>query len=266
MDVIPRKKVFLCDPGDAGETLSLAQRRGLNIEIQGFAFPNSSGLSAEVEKYARMLAGFPGRITMHGAYFDLNPLSIDPKLAELSRDRYKQSLAIAGRLNAKSVIFHSTFSPLIKSSGYRESWIAQNIEFWPEFIDDARKAGQLLLLENLYEDRPEILLETIRRIGSDSMKVCLDVGHVNLYSQVPAVRWIEVLGSNLACLHLNDNNGETDEHLPPGEGTVDYPGLFAALARFADPPDLALEVESDEHFTQSLDYLARHGVDTGANA
>jgi sugar phosphate isomerase/epimerase len=264
--VIPRSKVYLCDLGDAGETLALARRRGLNVEVQAFAFPGSGGLATEAENYRKMLADFPGKVTMHGAYYDLNPLSVDPKLAELSHERYRQSMQLAAKLKAHAVVFHSTFSPLIKSAGYLESWVRQNAEFWPEFIKQAQAAGQTILLENLYEDRPEILVRLMEKIGGPAMKVCLDVGHVNLYSRVPATKWVEALGPHLAALHLNDNNGETDEHMPPGEGTVDYPGLFARLHAMKDPPMLALEVEIDDHFERSLAFLASNGVDVGKAA
>jgi sugar phosphate isomerase/epimerase len=261
--VIPRNKVYLCDLGDDGETLALARRRGLNVEVQAFAFPGSGGLGSEVENYCRLLADFPGKVTMHGAYYDLNPLSVDPKLAELSHERYRQSIALAKKLKAHAVVFHSTFSPLIKSAGYLEGWIKQNADFWPDYARQAETAGQTLLFENLYEERPEILVKLMERIGSKSMKVCLDVGHVNLYSRVPVTAWVDALGPHLAALHVNDNNGQTDEHMPPGEGTVDYAGLFARLHAMKDPPMLALEVEIDDHFERSLAFLAKNGVDVG---
>jgi sugar phosphate isomerase/epimerase len=264
--VIPRSKVYLCDLGDTGETLALAAERGLNIEVQAFAFPGSSALSSEVEDYRLRLAGFPGRVSMHGAYYDLNPLSADPKLAELSRERYTQSLAVARKLRAHAVIFHSTFSPLVRSTGYLEGWVARNAGFWADFLRDAEQADQTLLIENLYEDRPEILLALAQRIAHPRLRICLDVGHVNLYSRAPLVRWAETLAPYLACVHLNDNNGETDEHMAPGEGAVDYEGLFRYLHACDDPPILSLEVESDEHFARSLEFLAGHGVEVGRPA
>jgi sugar phosphate isomerase/epimerase len=258
--VIDRSSLYLCDPGDAGATLAAARRLGLNLEIQAFAFPGGSCLGSEMENYCRELRTFPGKVNMHGAYYDLNPLSVDVKVAQLSKERYAQSLAVARKLGAKGIIFHSTFSPLIKHGGYLEGWLSQNADFWPEFLRTAESAGQTILVENLYEDRPEILLRLIERVRSPSLKVCLDVGHVNLYSRVPLPRWVEALGPHLSVLHLNDNNGETDEHMIPGEGTVDYAGLFERLNAMETPPALALEIEGDENFARSLDFLKGHGV------
>lgn len=263
--MIPRSKVYLCDPGDTGETLELATRRGLNIEVQTFAFPGGHGLDAEVDAYAAKLRSFPGRVSMHGAYYDLNPLSPDPKLAELSRERYMQSLRIGRALKAGWVIFHSTFSPLVRSAGYAENWIRRNAKFWPDLYRDAESGGQVLLIENMYEDTPEILAGLMDRMRSCWVRLCLDVGHVNLYSRVPVTRWLEVLAPHVACLHINDNNGESSEHMPPGEGTIDWDGLFGVLHSMENPPAISLEVESDEGYGQSLEFLARHGVDVGSD-
>jgi len=38
------------------------------------------------------------------------------------------------------------------------------------------------------------------------------------------------LGDHLIGLHLNDNDGHSDQHLAPGEGCADWPGLTRLIA------------------------------------
>jgi len=49
-------------------------------------------------------------------------------------------------------------------------------------------------------------------------------------------------GPRLRTLHLHDNYGEVDDHLPPGRGTIDWADLFAALAEVGYARPLQLEL------------------------
>lgn len=65
------------------------------------------------------------------------------------------------------------------------------------------------------------------------LKICVDTGHSN-----KATRFngnpkpgdvIRMLGSNIKCLHLNDNDTYTDQHKMPMTGTIDWNDVFNAL-------------------------------------
>ena len=63
-------------------------------------------------------------------------------------------------------------------------------------------------------------------------KVCIDTGHSNkairFYNpSVPQV--IRLMGKSITCLHLNDNDGLTDQHKLPMTGTIDWDAVLDAL-------------------------------------
>lgn len=92
-------------------------------------------------------------------------------------------------------------------------------------------------LDTLLFDLPEFehLLEDLPRVA-----VLLDTGHAHVNSwDLPKV--IEHFGSRLAGVHLHDNDGLTDQHLPVGEGSIDWPPVFAALKKWAPQTRLILE-------------------------
>ncbi len=63
---------------------------------------------------------------------------------------------------------------------------------------------------------------------------CVDTGHTNkahrFEGQPTAEAMIRKLGSSVKCLHLNDNDSFTDQHLVPLAGTVDWQAVMTALA------------------------------------
>ena len=68
--------------------------------------------------------------------------------------------------------------------------------------------------------------------NADWFVTCMDTGHTN-----KAVRFgyplpadaIRDLGTSLQCLHLNDNDGMTDQHKPILMGNIDWNDVFDAL-------------------------------------
>jgi sugar phosphate isomerase/epimerase len=88
-----------------------------------------------------------------------------------------------------------------------------------------------LCLENTAENvrLMEILFETLPRI-----KFCLDIGHANLWRN-RVIDFIDVFASRLTHIHIHDNNGgfsmDSDVHLAPGEGNIDFPLIFRALEK-----------------------------------
>ena len=55
----------------------------------------------------------------------------------------------------------------------------------------------------------------------------MDINHANLRED------LESVGKNCAGLisniHVSDNHGEREEHLPPGEGIIDFPAALRAM-------------------------------------
>jgi sugar phosphate isomerase/epimerase len=59
--------------------------------------------------------------------------------------------------------------------------------------------------------------------------VCLDVGHANLVGD--AVDAIEACSGHIVTTHLHDNRGRRDDHLLPGQGTVDWEAAMMAFQK-----------------------------------
>jgi sugar phosphate isomerase/epimerase len=71
-----------------------------------------------------------------------------------------------------------------------------------------------------------------------------------MFTTVTLEEWFAELGPFIAESHIHDNNGQADEHLPPGEGQINFARLFALLKQYA--PDAVLTIEA-----HSIDRLER---------
>lgn len=83
--------------------------------------------------------------------------------------------------------------------------------------------------------RPEDLQKQLAILDTPHATVCVDTGHTNeayYHGAVSAGEMIRAMGSNVTMLHLHDNNGTVDLHIPPlcdKRGGVDWEDVFAAL-------------------------------------
>ncbi len=84
------------------------------------------------------------------------------------------------------------------------------------------------------------LAETLSSLELGRVYVCLDVGHANLVGE-PLRRYAEVLGGRVRVLHVHDNDGFRDLHLPLGEGTLNL-GEVAEVIELVKPEKLVAEV------------------------
>ena len=113
-------------------------------------------------------------------------------------------------------------------SNYKES-LENAAMFINNVIDDFDREGMVLLIENLFPSRTKFhslfcSLEQIDDLLSlipENVGLLLDLGHLNISANIFGFdrdefldNYLEKYGSRLAEIHISENNGYVDEHLP----------------------------------------------------
>jgi len=75
----------------------------------------------------------------------------------------------------------------------------------------------------------EYALLLAERLGPERAGVCVDSGHAHLAGMGPAAT-VRLAGEWVITTHLHDNDGTRDAHAPPGDGTIEWHEVAAALA------------------------------------
>jgi sugar phosphate isomerase/epimerase len=77
---------------------------------------------------------------------------------------------------------------------------------------------------------PEPLVHFVEDVvDAGAASICLDLGHAHVGGDV--VDAIETVSEHIAIVHAHDNRGRRDEHLPPFDGTIDWPSAMTALQK-----------------------------------
>src|SRR5512136_2922531 len=129
---------------------ALAESYGVGLELHEFADPNilDGDWRGHVARYRKALVGFPGELTLHGAFLDLFSGSPDRQVVAIAGERYRQNLTIAAELGAHVINFHANYLPLIDDPRYLSGWIERQIAFWHPLAQEAGTLGEMIVLEN----------------------------------------------------------------------------------------------------------------------
>jgi sugar phosphate isomerase/epimerase len=114
----------------------------------------------------------------------------------------------------------------------------------------AHHAGVTICVENTLSEMgdPAYLRAFVDETRLTGLRFNFDIGHANL-AEFPQEERIEKsfapLHDLVSSIHLHDNHGEKDEHLPPYDGSIDWPAAIKTL-QSAPQTDLPLILELKE--------------------
>jgi len=197
----------------------LAQRHGLGVELAEFCdAQNMDSDFARWDRRAResLRGAFP--TALHAPFAELCPAAVDPLIADVARKRFGQAFVLSELYGIEKLIAHTGFVPIL----YDPAWfVERSVAFWKGFLSSA-PPDVTLLLENVFEPAPELLVEIARGVDDARLRLCLDTGHTNVSgARTPIEGWIDAFAPWLEHVHLHNNFGDSDAHNAPGEGTID---------------------------------------------
>ncbi|KUO49105.1 MAG: hypothetical protein APF76_01440 [Desulfitibacter sp. BRH_c19] len=204
------------------------------LEIQDFVFPENlvHGIESLHKEYHGLLKSFNGEITIHGPYMDLNPISMDESIKQLTFERYLQAVEVAKVFGSKWIVIHTYFSQIHNCEPwYQDYWVKENLLFWEKLIPILEREEITIVLENVFDVNPEPLKRMVETLNSKYFKVCLDVGHCNVFSDYSIGTWLNVLGESVRYLHISDNDGIRDNHLAVGKGNIKFKDIARNLQK-----------------------------------
>ena len=244
---VDRLYLSTIDP-EAGK---LARAFGLGIEIADYctAMNMDDNFEATDAALREQLSGIARRL-FHGPFNELFPCAIDPLARRLAAFRYDQALRLSQRYGAAKLILHGGYSPRL----YFPCWyVEQSVLFWREFLD-LHPGNYEICLENVMEEEPELLRSIVSQVDDPRLGLCLDVGHVNVYSRIPAEKWLACWGEFLSHAHLHNNDGTADTHSALHQGSLPMALLIDAL------PSAATATLELPQIGENIQWLKTQGI------
>lgn len=151
-------------------------------------------------------------------------------------------------LGSKHCVMHGVTTIFMGPDCDPELMRKLNFDMFCHFLEYAEEFGVIIATETFgdavrfnscdFFGNIDEFIKSYNRISAfggnrEYLKICVDTGHSNKASRFNANPKpgdvIRMLGSNIVCLHLNDNDTLTDQHKIPMTGTIDWNDVFNAL-------------------------------------
>ncbi|MEX1661198.1 sugar phosphate isomerase/epimerase family protein [Thioclava sp. 15-R06ZXC-3] len=242
-----------------------------DLELQSFCWPNTpeADFVKMVARAKELLAGYRGRLGLHGPFSGFNIDCTDPAIVEVIRTRMLRTLDICAELGADQMVIHSPYTMWKESDldanpskGFMQ--IERVRYILTPVIAQARDLGVTLVIENVEDLTPRLRVDLAAALDSKIVKVSLDTGHAQFMHRrlgaPPVDVFVNAAGAALQHVHLQDVDGYGDRHWHPGEGSIAWHAVFAALGRLPKMPRLILEVNDEAGLRKGAQYLADQGL------
>ena len=194
----------------------------------------------DIEKeLAELLKSQPLEIQVHAPLSDINIAGANPYMRESALNEIKKAISASGNLGVKVMTLHPGFrTPLYKRPEKVREETKKSLKILERHALDS---GITLALENMPDTfitvgkAPWELEEMTEGL---EVKWCFDVGHANTTGTMDDFLKHK---ERFANIHLHDNNGKMDEHLPLGDGDIEWKKVFRGLKGYGG--NLVLEMD-----------------------
>lgn len=214
--------------------------------------------TSEIRKILQIKKESDLELFLHAPVTGLNPASINPGFRNETKRQIMETIDLATKLDAKIVTVHPGHVPWL---GVAMPELAVNfcLESFREITSYAANSKIIISIENMprmpgiYCQTKNGLVKILNDINSPNFKVTLDVGHANLITNPSS--FLSDLLNSIALVHLSDNDGQKDQHLAVGEGTIDFLPILTTLKK-QDMP-VMIEVQQAKDVLASKEKLEK---------
>lgn len=210
------------------------------------------------------LDGYTGRMGVHGPFYGIKINAFDTKIQQVVRDRMMQALEFVEAIQATHMVIHSPFDYFgnhflnLTKGTRRKLEIEAAHSTLKDVVSTAADLGCTIVIENIHDRNPDLLLDLVQSFKSDFVRMSLDVGHAMLMQQIggpSADQWVAAASDLLGHVHIQDTDGLQDRHWPPGKGSLNFFALFEELNALNHTPRLILEMDKSDWILEGYEHL-----------
>ena len=219
----------------------------INYGFSGLELMSEGDQSIEIvfDKLKEIKSSFGIEITVHAPYRGVNPAS--PSEQKTCLRTWRKVAELSSEISDYLVLHPGR----VANPNFREDHLRVSLDTFSSIREELEDLGIKGLVENLPKSKRNLgwSPSEIKEFLSLGFDLALDLGHANTH------RLEEFLSLKPLEIHLHDNNGKEDEHLPLGKGTLE----LGILRKFKRVPWI-IESRNLREGMESFDVLIELGL------
>lgn len=174
-------------------------------------------------------------------------MTADPAGRQQRIDFYCRCIEIAAALGSDCV---SLWSGILRESINAETALDRLVEGMQPVLDHAARFNVAIG----FEPEPGMFIDTmaaydrlVERLDAPHFRLTLDIGHLHCQGETPLADYIGRYAAQIVNVHIEDMRRGVHEHLPFGEGEIDFVPVLDALSRAKYAGGLHVELSRHSH-------------------
>ncbi len=204
-----------------------------------------------------ILESYSLKYSIHAPFMDVNIASLQDQSRLNSIDQIKSSIDLANEINAEAVVVHPGVTSFLPNKYFKKEVYEFANESIKEIEDYAKDLGVLATIENMPNFESMIyqnIVDLNQLLVENEMHMTLDIGHANHVGYAPD----EMIFDSIKHVHVHDNLGDDDSHLPLGEGSIDLKYIINTLESKNYDGIYILEVNDYDSIKKSFEYMKKN--------
>jgi len=216
----------------------------------------------KVPSIKNLLNSYDFKYFVHAPSIDTNLASLNPALRRASEKTILKAVNFAAKIEAELLVSHVGRLSRDYPRKLVEKSMKNATSSLNTLVHASSDLGVIFTIENDHSSRDHILVGYPKQIKflieSSGCKLTFDVGHANTVGKI--VDFTKLFDKFIVNVHLSDNNGREDEHLPIGKGSIDFVGMFKKMKDWWSQKTLIIECHSFAGLKKSIDFVRQEFV------
>ena len=206
---------------------------------------------------SEILESYSLKYSIHAPFMDVNIASPQDQSRLNSIAQIKSSIDLANEINAEAVVVHPGLISFLANKYFKKEVYEFANQSIKEIGDYAKDLGVMATIENMPNFESMIyqnIADLNQLLVENEMHMTLDIGHANHVGYAPD----EMIFDSIKHVHVHDNLGDDDSHLPLGEGSIDLKYIIDTLESKNYDGIYILEVNDYDSIKKSYEYMKKN--------
>ena len=206
---------------------------------------------------SEILESYNLKYSIHAPFMDVNIASPQDQSRLNSIAQIKSSIELANEIDAEAVVVHPGLISFLANKYFKKEVYEFANDSIKEIGDYAKDLGVLATIENMPNFESMIyqnIVDLNQMLVENEMHMTLDIGHANHVGYAPD----EMIFDSIKHVHVHDNLGDDDTHLPLGEGSIDLKYIINTLESKNYDGIYILEVNDYDSIKKSNEYMKKN--------
>ena len=228
-------------------TLEFIENLGLEYAELVHQYPDETISPDITESYSL-------KYSIHAPFMDVNIASLQSSTRSVSASQIKSSIDLADKINAEAVVVHPGVISFLPNKYFKKEVYG----FAQESMIEIGRYGEDMGILTTFENMPafnSMIYQDINELNdfltSNGLYMTLDIGHGNHAGYSPD----GMIFDSIKHIHIHDNFGDDDAHLPLGEGNIELNHIVHTLEEKNYKGIYIIEVNDYDSIEKSYRYM-----------